>query len=230
MTTFSPTQPVVRSKQAAMDVQDLEGLLHFTIQVKDQEPLYVFYTRIDQVFILWGVICTVIFSTAQFSTLGWTEQAIIWSILTLIGSWGTYGLAWYWVSVERKRWVVYAWIGLMIIGVIVTNWGIFGNGWSVLPYLSSLWLGLSAIGYLITGWGLRSRAFLLCGGLHLVALTLLPYVPTWQYLFSGFITAGSLFLLASFQWDMYFDSDSQILTEQQKQFNLDQAKKRASTL
>jgi hypothetical protein len=118
----------------------------------------------------------------------------------------------------------------MIIGIIVTNWGIFGNGWSVLPYLSSLWLGLSAIGYLITGWGLRSRAFLFCGGLHLVALTLLPYVPTWQFLFSGFITAGSLFLLASFQWDMYFDSDSQILTEQQKQFNLDQAKKRASTL
>jgi hypothetical protein len=118
----------------------------------------------------------------------------------------------------------------MIIGVIVTNWGIFGNGWSVLPYLSSLWLGLSAIGYLITGWGLRSRAFLFCGGLHLVAIILLPHIPTWQYLFSGFITAGSLFLLASFQWDMYFDSNSQILTEQQKQFNIDQAKKRSLTL
>lgn len=230
MTTFSPTQPVVRIKQAAMDVQDLEGLLRLNIQVKDQKLLYVFYTRIDQAFILWGVICTIIFLTAQFSTIGWTAQAIIWSILTLIGSWGTYRLAWYWVSVERKRWVVYAWIGLMIIGVILTNWGIFGNGWIVLSHLSFLWLGLSAIGYLITGWGLRSRAFLLCGGVHLVALTLLPYVPTWQFLFSGFITAGSLFLLASFQWDMYSDPDSQILTEEQKQFNLDQAKKRLSTL
>ena len=230
MTTFSPTQPVVRIKQAAMDVQDLEGLLRLSIKVKDRKLLYVFYTRIDQVFILWGVICTIIFSTAQFSTIEWTEQAIIWSILTLIGSWGTYRLAWYWVSVERKRWVVYAWIGLMIIGVIVTNWGIFGNGWSVLPHLSLLWLGLSAIGYLITGLGLRSRAFLSCGGVHLVALMLLPYVPTWQFLFSGFITAGTLFLLASFQWDMYSDPNTQILTEQQKQFNLDQAKKRLSTL
>lgn len=230
MTAFSPTQPVIRIKQDAMDVQDLEGLLRINIQVKDKKLLYVFYTRIDQVFLLWGIICTVIFLTAQFLSIGWVEQAIIWSILTLIGSWGTYRLAWYWVSVERKRWVVYAWIGLMIIGIIVTNWSIFGNGWIVLPHLSSLWLGLSAIGYLITGWGLRSRAFLSCGVLHLVALALLSYIPTWQFLCSGCITAGSLFFLASFQWDMYSDPDSQILTEKQKQFNLDQAKKRLSSL
>jgi hypothetical protein len=230
MTAFSPTQPVVRLKQDAMDVQDLEGLLRISIQIKDKKLLYLFYTRIDQVFILWGVICAIIFMTAQFLTIGWNKQAIIWSILTLIGSWGTYRLAWYWVTVERKRWVVYAWIGLMIMGVIVTNWSIFSSGWIMLPYLSLLWLGLSAIGYLITGWGLRSRAFLGCGVLHLVALALLCYVPTWQFLFSGCVTAGSLFFLASFQWDMYSNQDLQILTEEQKQFNLDQAKKRSSTL
>lgn len=230
MTTFSPTQPVVRIKQDAMDVQDLEGLLRFNIQLKDQKLLYLFYTRIDQAFILWGVICAIIFLTAQFSTIGWTEQAIIWSILTLIGSWGTHQLTWYWVTVERKRWVVYAWIGLMIVGVLLTNWGIFGNGSIVLSHLSWLWLGLSAIGYLITGWGLRSRAFLSCGGLHFAALALLPYVESWQFLLSGLITAGSLFLLASFQWDMYSDSDPNALTAQQIQFNLDQAQKRLSSV
>lgn len=230
MTAFSPTQPVVRIKQDAMDVQDLEGLLRINIQVKDKTLLYVFYTRIDQVFILWGIICAIIFLTAQFLTIGWTDQAVIWSILTLFGSWGTYRLAWYWVSVERKRWVVYTWIGLMIVGVMVTNWSIFSNGWVVLPHLSLLWLGLSAIGYLITGWGLRSRAFLSCGMLHLMAIALLSCVSTWQFLFSGLISAGSLFFMASFQWDMYSDPDSHLLTEKQKQFNLDQAEKRSSSL
>ena len=118
----------------------------------------------------------------------------------------------------------------MIVGVMVTNWSIFSNGWVLLPHLSLLWLGLSAIGYLITGWGLRSRAFLLSGVLHLVATALLSFVPTWQFLFSGLISAGSLFFLASFQWDMYSDHDSLLLTEKQKQFNLDQAKKRSSSL
>jgi hypothetical protein len=40
--------------------------------------------------------------------------------LTLIGSWGTCHLAWYWVSVERLRWVVYAWVGLMLGGVLLS--------------------------------------------------------------------------------------------------------------
>jgi hypothetical protein len=222
MTVFSTTEPILRRKQHALDVQDLEGLLHIDIKIKDVALFSGFYTRIDQVFILWGAITTVIFTTAQFLTLNWTDQALLWSILTLIGTWGTYQLAWYWVSVERLRWVVYTWVGLTIGGVLLTNWGIFGGGWTILPHLCKLWLAISGIGYLVTAWGLRSRAFLLSGLLHLGAISLLPYLIAWQFLWTGIVTAGCLFLLAEVQWDMHSTTDNQLLTPAQKHFNQQQ--------
>jgi hypothetical protein len=69
-------QPILQRKQHALDLQDLEGLLHIHIQIKDFKLFSSFYTRIDQVFILWGVIAAVIFSTAQFLTVSWANQAI----------------------------------------------------------------------------------------------------------------------------------------------------------
>jgi hypothetical protein len=225
MTAFSPVQPTFRRKQHALDVQDLEGLWHLHIQIKDLQLFSSFYTRIDQVFILWGLISAVIFLTAQFWTITWAYQAIIWSVLTIAGSWGTYHLAWYWATVERLRWVIYVWVGLMLGGIAITNWGIFGGGWVVLPYLCPLWLGLSALGYLMTAGGLRSRAFFYSGLLHIGGLFLLPYFPTWQFLLTGIITAGSLFFLAGVQWDMSA-SDFQLLTTEQKQFNQQQQKQR----
>jgi hypothetical protein len=225
MTAFI-LEPILRRKQHALDVQDLEGLLHIHIQVKDFKLFSSFYTRIDQVFILWGLISAIVFLTAQFLTLNWTDQAIAWSILTAIGAWGTCHLAWYWVSVERLRWVVYVWVALMLGGVLLTNWGLFGGGWVLLPHLCRLWLGLSAIGYGITAWGLRSRALLTSGLVHLGAIALLPYLPAWQFLFTGLITAGSLFLLAEVQWDMQSTTDAQLLTLEQTQFNLRQSELR----
>jgi hypothetical protein len=225
MTAFI-LEPILRRKQHALDVQDLEGLLHIHIQVKDFKLFSSFYTRIDQVFILWGLISAIVFLTAQFLTLNWTDQAIAWSILTAIGAWGTCHLAWYWVSVERLRWVVYVWVALMLGGVLLTNWGLFGGGWVLLPHLCRLWLGLSAIGYGITAWGLRSRALLTSGLVHLGAIALLPYLPAWQFLFTGLITAGSLFLFAEVQWDMQSTTDAQLLTLEQKQFNLRQSELR----
>ena len=219
MTAFSTTQPIIRRKQHALDVQDLEGLLHIHIQIKDLKLFSSFYTRIDQVFVLWGSITAIIFFTAQFLTLSWADQAMLWSVLTLVGSWGTCRLAWYWVTVERLRWVVYTWVGLMIGGVLLTNWGIFGGGWVVLPHLCEVWLGLSGIGYLVTAWGLRSRAFLGSCLLHFWAIAFLSYVPEWQFLLTGMVTAGSLFLLAELQWDMHSIDDAQLLTVEQKQFN-----------
>jgi hypothetical protein len=108
----------------------------------------------------------------------------------------------------------------------LTNWGIFGGGWVMLPHLCLLWLGLSAMGYLVTAWGLRSRAFLLSSLLHLAGLALLPQFMAWQFLFTGFITAGSLFLLAEVQWDMQSTNDSKMLTAEQKQFNRQQQEHR----
>ena len=226
MTAFSTTEPILRRKQHALDVQDLEGLLRVNLKIKDLELFSGFYTRIDQVFILWGTITAIIFSTAQFLTLNWTDQAMLWSVLTLIGAWGTCHLAWYWVSVERLRWVVYVWVGLMIGGVGLTNWGIFGGGWWILSQLAPIWLGLSAIGYLITGWGLRSRAFLFSSLLHLLGMLLLAYIPSWQFLVTGLITAGCLFFLAAVQWDMSSNPDLQQLTVVQKEFNLEQQRQR----
>jgi hypothetical protein len=212
-------QPILRRKQHALDVQDQEGLLRLHIKIGEWTLLSRFYTRIDQVFLLWGSITAIIFCTGQFSPLNWTTQAILWTILTLLGTVGTVCLAWYWVSVERLRWVVFAWVSLMLAGVILTDWGIFGDGGEILPYLSVLWLGLSAVGYLTMGWGMKSRAFLTNGFLHLGAIFLLPTVDTWQFLLTGVVTAGSLFLLAEVQWDMKSTTYYKRLTDAQRVFN-----------
>lgn len=215
-------QPIIRRKQHALDVQDQEGLLKVQLKIKDWTLFSRFYTRIDQVFLLWSVITGIIFLTGQFSALSWMFQAILWTSLTLIGVFGTVSLAWYWVTVERLRWVVFAWVGLMLVGVGLTDWGIFGEGGEILPYLSVLWLGLSASGYLTTAWGMKSRAFMINGLLHLGAIVLLPYVDTWQFLLTGIVTAGSLFLLAEVQWDMKSTTYCLRLTEAQKLINQQQ--------
>jgi hypothetical protein len=212
-------QPILRRKQQALDVQDQEGLLRLRVKIGEWTLLSRFYTRIDQVFLLWGSITAVIFCTGQFSVLSWMTQAVLWTILTLFGALGTVCLAWYWVSVERLRWVIFAWVGLMLTGVGLTDWGIFGSGGEILPYLSVLWLGLSAVGYLTMGWGMKSRAFLTNGCLHLGAIFLLPMADTWQFLLTGIVTAGSLFLLAEVQWDMKSTTYCKRLTETQRLCN-----------
>ena len=227
MTALSLVQPIIRRKQHALDVQDLDGLLHIQIQFRDLKLFSSFYTRIDQVFVLWGSITAIIFLTAQFMNLSWTDQAVLWTILTLFGAWGTCHLAWYWVTVQQLRWVVYAWVGLTLGGILATDWGIFGGGWVMLPHLCLLWLVLSGIGYLVTAWGLRSRAFALSGLLHFGAIALLSTVAEWQFLFTGIVTAGCLFLLAEVQWDMESLDNLRLLTVEQIQFNQQQSELRS---
>jgi hypothetical protein len=219
MVFFSSTQPILRRKQEALDVQDLEGLLKIEWKILPLNGLSGFYTRIDQIFLIWGAITVVIFATAQFMPISWVIQTILWSGLTLLGSIATVQLSWYWVSVEQLRWVVYLWVTLMLGGIGMTNLGIFGGWWLMLPYLCPLWLGLSALGYLGTAWGLRSRAFLFMALFHVVGIGLLPFVMQWQYLITGLLTAVPLFLLAEVQWDMESLSSYPVLTEEQKQFN-----------
>jgi hypothetical protein len=89
-------------------------------------------------------------------------------------------------------------------------------------YLCPLWLGLSGVGYLCTAWGLRSRSFLLGGALHLLAIAFLPYLLQVQYLTTGIITSGVLFLLAELQWDMQSTSNYERLTVEERQFNQQQ--------
>ncbi|MCM1981452.1 hypothetical protein [Lyngbya confervoides] len=227
MSFFNPHEPLVRCKQEALDVQDLRGLLRIEYRLGKIQLFSGVYTRIDQTFLVWGWITAVIFAVAQFSPVNWRDQAILWSLLTGVGVVIMASLAWFWVQVEQLRWVVYTWTLLMLMGVLLTDGGIFlGWGWVVLN-LCQIWLGLSALGYLLTGWGLRSRTFCLASAIHGAGVLLLPYFSTFPYLFSGMIIAGTLLFLSEVQWDMRPPSAPALLTVEETEFNRLQQQRRS---
>ncbi len=219
MTVSYSSQALLRQKQEALDFQDLQGLLRLEWKIGNISLFSGFYTRIDQVFILWGLICAGIFITAQFLPISWYQQAIGWSVLTAIATVAMVMLTWFWVNVENLRWLVYSWVGLMCAGVAITDLGIFLGWGAVLMYLCPLWLGVTAIGYLLTAWGVRSRAFIVMTGIHLGGLVFLPYCGGWQFLTTGLIMGISLLVLAELQWDMRSPIDYNFLTPEQKLFN-----------
>lgn len=219
MTFFNPSEPIIRSKQDALDFQDRQGLLSLDIKLGDKTLISVFYTRIDQVFILWGLISAAIFITAQFVPISWVIQAGLWSVLTLIGTMGMVVLTHFWVKVERLRWVLYFWVILMLTGVVLTDLSIFLSWGPILMRLCPMWMGLSALGYFGTGVGMRSRAFTLASIVHLLGIAVLPYLGGWQFLSTGIVMAASLLMFAGVQWDMRPPIEYNLLTREQKQFN-----------
>ena len=220
MTFFNLSEPVFRPKQHALDFQDRQGLLQLNISIKNKTLLSAIYTRIDQVFVIWGLISAVIFFTAQFAPIDWITQAIFWSALTIIGTLGMTVLTHFWVRVEKLRWVLYSWIFLMLGGVAVTDLGIFLGWGQVLMHLCDMWLVLSALGYLCTGIGLRSRAFFVSAAVHLLGIVVLPYFMGWQFLATGLIMTLNLLLFAETQWDMRLPIDNYgVLSEEEKEFN-----------
>ncbi|WGV25165.1 hypothetical protein [Halotia branconii] len=222
MTVLPISQPLLRDKQEALDFQDLQGLLRLNLKIGQLRVLSGFYTRIDQVFILWGLICAGMFLTAQFLPISWYTQAILWSVLTCLGTMGMVVLTWFWVSVEKVRWLIYCWVILMLGGVLITDASIFLGWGEILMRLCALWLGLSSIGYLCTALALRSRTFLMTAIIHLLGIMAMPYFGQWQFLATGIIIIMSLLILAEWQWDMRQPIDSDILTPEQKQFNKQQ--------
>lgn len=223
MVLFNSAEPIIRRKQHALDFQDRQGLLQLKLQISNKTLLNNAYTRIDQVFIIWGLITAIIFLTAQFAPIDWITQAIFWSVLTVIGSLGMAVLTYFWVKVERLCWLLYFWIALMIGGITITDLGII-QGWSfLLMNLCCFWLGLSAVGYFCTGWGLQSRAFIMAGLLHIVGILILPFCVGWQFLATGIIMTANLLIFAETQWDMRLPIDNYgMLTEKQKEFNRQQ--------
>ncbi|HHP7231206.1 MAG TPA: hypothetical protein ACFCUY_10150 [Xenococcaceae cyanobacterium] len=220
---FNFSEPIFRHKQHALDFQDRQGLLQLKIAIKDKTLFSAFYTRIDQVFVIWGLISALIFFTAQFAPINWIKQAIFWSILTVIGTLGMTVLTHFWVRVERLRWVLYTWVILMLGGVIITDLGIFGGVGQILLHLCDIWLLLSAIGYIFTGIGLRSRAFVISGLWHLLGIAVLPYFMGWQFLITGLIMTLNLLIFAETQWDMRAPIENyHLLTQEQKIFNQQQ--------
>lgn len=230
MTFFNPTEPILRNKQESLDYQDRQGLLRIHIRIGDKTLISAFYTRIDQVFILWGLISGVIFITAQFLPLSWMIQAGFWTALTLIGTSVMVFLTHFWVKVERLQWVLYCWVSLMLGGLVVTDLSIFLGWGEVLMRLCPLWLGLSAVGYFCTGVGMRSRAFILAGLAHLCGIAVLPYTGSLQFLSTGIMMAVSLLMFAEVQWDMRPPIEYNLLTLEQKQFNQKQYQLRQLSL
>lgn len=201
MVFFNPEIPIITRKKSAFAIQDLPGLWRIHWQLFGVTVLSTFYTRHDQACLLWGVLSASIFITAQFMTLSWVAQAMLASVLTLVGIAGMLYLTWYLIKVETLSWVLSGWAVLMGIGILLTDLGVFLGWGQILMQICPLWLGLSAIGYAGTGLGMRSRAFLFVSLLHLIAIGILPYVSPWQPLITGLIISGSVFLIAELQWD-----------------------------
>ncbi|RCJ22244.1 hypothetical protein A6770_30125 [Nostoc minutum NIES-26] len=222
MTVLPFSQPLLRDKQEALDIQDLEGLLRLELKIGKIRLFSGFYTRIDQVFVLWGLICAGMFLTAQFLPISWHTQAIWWSVLTFIGTIAMVALTWFWVSIEQVRWLVYCWVILMLGGVVLTDASIFLGWGEMLMRLCALWLGLSSIGYLCTALALRSRVFLLIASIHLLTSAVISCFGQWQFFATGIVMMISLLILAELQWDMRPPIDSDMLTPEQKQFNQQQ--------
>lgn len=222
-TFFNPGEPIFRAKQHALDFQDRQGLLALKLAVREKTLFASIYTRIDQVFVVWGLISAVIFFTAQFAPIDWLTQAVFWSILTVVGTSAMTVLTHFWVNVERLRWVLYSWIVLMVGGVVVTDLGIFLGWGQVLMHLCDIWLLLSAIGYICTGVGLRSRAFFVAAAFHLWGIAALPYFVGWQFLVTGLVMSLSLLVFAETQWDMRPPIENYaVLSEEEKEFNRQQ--------
>ena len=223
MTFFNSSEPLLRRKQTHLDIQDLEGLIRWNFTIRQRTVLSWLYTRIDQVFLLWGWITAVIFMTPHFfPALSWSHQAAGWSALTAVGIVLMLSLAWFWVKVERLRWLIYLWSGLMAAGLALTDYGIWAGSGLVLAHLCQLWLGICAVGYGVMGVGMRSRTFLLMAFGHLATVSVIPMVMGSQFFVTGLVMSGSLFFLAEVQWDMRPPSDSPMLTAEQQAFNRDQ--------
>ncbi|NEQ34240.1 MAG: hypothetical protein F6K04_25190 [Leptolyngbya sp. SIO4C5] len=193
-------EPIFQLKQPLHQPQDRQGVFHLRWG-GDRAFLETYYTRLDQALILWAWCVFVIFATAQFSPLDWYWQAIAWSSLSGLAIMVTNWLTWQWAQLKNLRWIIYYWSALMLLGVCLTDYGIFGGCPSILLNLCPLWLGLSALGYGVTAGGMRSRALALTSGLHLGAIAALPWFLGWQFLFTGSVIALSLVFLSVLQWD-----------------------------
>lgn len=200
---FNPEAPMLCRKQGVFEIPDLPGLWRCHWQIGNFIVLSTFYTRLDQACIIWGAISLVIFGTAQFFPISWITQAVWWSFLSVIGTFGMIVLSPPWLKEEGLAWILDSWIILMLLGLVITDLSIFLGWGSVLIYLCHLWLALVGLGYILTGLGMRSRTLMIVGAIHLLGIALLPYLAAWQFLATGIIMGVSVLILAEFQWDSF---------------------------
>jgi len=202
MTFFNYSVPLLRRKPLNIEVQDLEGLWQVQFPLGKDRFYSKFYTCLDRACLLWSLLLIPMFGTAQFFPVSWMVQAGLWSLLSLGGTAAMVSMTYSWVKREGMTWVLYGWVILMLLGLLLTDLGIFLGWEKVLPNLCPLWLGISGIGYLGTGFAVRSRALLTTSFFHLSAILILPYTSGWSFLFTGAVMVFSLLVLAELQWDM----------------------------
>lgn len=217
MSLFNFNKPLLCRKEITSDIQSLPSVWQVHWQI-GQLKFSTFYTRLDQSCILWGLISAVIFITAQFIPISWCIQAVLWSVLTIIGTVCMVSLTWFRVRLERLKKVLYFWIILILVGLALTDLSIFLGWGNILMYLCPMWLGIIALGYLGNGLLMQSRTFIITAIMHLLSIFILPYVGPWQFVITGIVMGVSVLLLAEFRWDTRSTLDLNLLTPQQKHY------------
>lgn len=201
MTFFNTNLPPLSRKPTNFDLQKYPGVWHIQFKIGQNTIYSNFYTKLDRACILWGLISVAIFCTAQFLPIDWKLQAIIWSVISLVGTLGMVELTRTAAKEEPFKGILICWVILMLGGLVLTDLSIFLGWVEILIRLCPLWLLLNALGYLYTGLGMRSRTFLLMGIVHFLGILILPYVGAWQFFTTGIVMGLSVLLLAEFQWD-----------------------------
>ena len=189
--------PVRASETLGM--QDVSGLVAAHIKQRLQA---LCLTEIDQAFVIWAGITMAIFALVQFSQLSWRSQALIDALLVGGSIAATSGITWQLASLEKLRWVVFLWAGLMSVGMVTTAYGIFFNIIGILVALCPLWLGLCALGYGMMAAGMRSFAFTGACLTHVGGLWLLQEYPGSQFVIAGTIMSLVLLFFSVVPWDM----------------------------
>lgn len=202
MRFFKPQQPILQKKQLSSNPQQLRLMKCLIIKPLEIINLSGIYTCIDQAMAIWGIFAAIIFMSAQFSPISWTNQAIFWSIITFIGIITMTILTHRWTVLEKLSWLLYLWVALMLLGIVVTDVAIAYQWSFMVSHLCELWLILSSIGYILTGWGMRSRAFFIATIIHGITIFILPYVNGWQFGITGLVMMSNLLIFSEAQWDM----------------------------
>lgn len=199
-------RPILQWKHDDLAADEQDGVLYLGWELKGNPVLgkrfpRIYYTTLDQALLQWAIAVAIIFLTAQFHAFDWHQQARAWSALSLLVLTVSSVRAWSWAVAKNVRWVVYCWAAITLLGLGLTDYGVYYSVIPILLNLCPLWLGLCAVGYGVTAIGMASRALLGVVVIHGLALGMLQFWPAWPFLITGGVISGCLLLLAQFEWD-----------------------------
>jgi hypothetical protein len=197
---FDRSRPPFRLKSDNLPRDEQEGVL-FLRSPSSTRHSRLYYSRLDQALLLWAIAIAIIFFTAQFHAFDWHHQARAWSAVSLAALVLSSLRAWPWAVALQRRWLLVWWGGIMLLGLGLTDYGIYHSVIPILLNLCPLWLGLSALGYGVTALAMGSQALLGITAVHGLAIGLLHLWPAGLFCITGLTMAGSLILLAQLEWD-----------------------------